>query len=405
MSWLNALILAVFIAGHCELLVTVVNRLHALKLPGPLLKTVRHVHDLLMLAGPPLIVWFVGLSGPKVLLGGGWQELSPGWVIYLGLCAAGAIALAVTAGRYQSRSLPAALTSNHSELIDVAKRLGHRPLAPGPYQWLARLPGNELFHIEVSQKTLQLPRLPAEWDGLSILHLSDLHFIGTLDLPFFEEVARLSADQNADLIAFTGDLLDNQQLIEWLPATLGKLSAPLGCHFILGNHDWYLKPEPIRQSLVDLGWHDVAGKTRVLQHRGRPLAIGGSELPWMGRHPDFTTAPPDAFRLLLSHTPDNLPWALRAGVDLMLSGHNHGGQVVLPLLGPVYSPSLYGCRYASGLFWQAPTLLHVSRGISGRHPFRWRCKPELTKLVLRPAAAVAAPTVAPSIFQRRSGVE
>jgi hypothetical protein len=127
----------------------------------------------------------------------------------------------------------------------------------------------------------------------------------------------------------------------------------------------------------------------VIEHRGLPLAIGGSELPWMGRHPDFATAPPGAFRLLLSHTPDNLPWAVREGVDLMLSGHNHGGQVVLPLLGPVYSPSVYGCRYASGLFWQSPTLLHVSRGISGRHPFRWRCKPELTRLVLRPAPAGA----------------
>jgi hypothetical protein len=221
MNWINALALLVLIAGHCELLVMAVNRLHALRLPGPLLKTVRHVHDVLMLAGAPLIVWFVGFTGPKVLLGGTWRELSPGWMIYFGLCAAGAIGLAVTAVRYQSCPLPAALLSNHSDVIDVAEKLRRRPLAPGPYQWLARLPGNELFRVEVSQKTLQLPRLPAEWDGLSILHLSDLHFIGTLDLPFFEEVSRLSAEQNAELIVFTGDLLDNQQLVEWLPATLG----------------------------------------------------------------------------------------------------------------------------------------------------------------------------------------
>jgi predicted MPP superfamily phosphohydrolase len=401
MNWINALAL-LLIAGHCELLVMAVNRLHALRLPGPLLKTVRHVHDVLMLAGAPLIVWFVGFTGPKVLLGGTWRELSPGWMIYFGLCAAGAIGLAVTAVRYQSCPLPAALLSNHSDVIDVAEKLRRRPLAPGPYQWLARLPGNELFRVEVSQKTLQLPRLPAEWDGLSILHLSDLHFIGTLDLPFFEEVSRLSAEQNAELIVFTGDLLDNQQLVEWLPATLGKLSAPLGCHFILGNHDWYLDPEPIRRALVDLGWHDVAGKVSMLEHRGLPLAIGGSELPWMGRHPDFATAPPEAFRLILSHTPDNLAWAVREGVDLMLSGHNHGGQVVLPLLGPVYSPSVYGCRYASGLFWQSPTLLHVSRGISGRHPFRWRCKPELTKLVLRSAPPGVEPAPKSNLLSSKS---
>jgi predicted MPP superfamily phosphohydrolase len=67
----------------------------------------------------------------------------------------------------------------------------------------------------------------------------------------------------------------------------------------------------------------------------------------------------------------------------MLAGHNHGGQVRLPLVGPVFSPSLFGCRYASGVFWEPPTLLYVSRGISGQHPWRWRCPPELTKLILR----------------------
>ena len=102
----------------------------------------------------------------------------------------------------------------------------------------------------------------------------------------------------------------------------------------------------------------------------------------MGSHPDFSSAPEDAFRVLLIHTPDNLPWAKQQQVDVMLSGHNHGGQVVLPIIGPVYSPSRFGVRYAGGVFWEDPTLLYVSRGISSRHPLRFRCLPELTKLVL-----------------------
>jgi uncharacterized protein len=88
-------------------------------------------------------------------------------------------------------------------------------------------------------------------------------------------------------------------------------------------------------------------------------------------------------RLLLSHTPDEIEWARDAGVDLMLAGHNHGGQVVLPLIGPVYSPSRYGTRYAGGSFWREPTLLHISRGVSGRHPLRWNCRPEVIRIVLR----------------------
>lgn len=383
MPWINALALLVLLAGHCEIVVTLVNRLHALRLPGPFLKTVRHAHDVWMVAFPPLLVCYVGWSGPALLRGGSWSHLSPFWQAYLSLSALGAVGLAFTAVRYQLRRPPAARLSNHSRTIDVAERLGRRPFGPGPYQALARAPGNDIFRVEVSQKTLRLPRLPAEWDGLSILHLSDLHFIGTLDLPFFEEVTRLSIDEQADLVVFTGDLLDNQDLVEWLPATLGRLSAPLGCYFILGNHDWYLEPEPIRQAMVDLGWRDVSGRVETISYRGRQLTLGGSERPWMGEHPELNAAPADAFRLLLSHTPDNISWARRQKVDLMLSGHNHGGQVVLPLFGPVYSPSVYGCKYAAGLFWQPPTLLHVSRGVSGRHPLRWRCSPEVTKLILR----------------------
>ena len=110
----------------------------------------------------------------------------------------------------------------------------------------------------------------------------------------------------------------------------------------------------------------------------------------MGSQPDLCGAPDNAFRIFLSHTPDNLPWARRHSINLMLAGHNHGGQIRLPLFGPVYSPSAYGAHYASGVFWEKPTLLYVSRGISGRHPLRLNCPPELTRLTLRAIAATKA---------------
>jgi predicted MPP superfamily phosphohydrolase len=103
----------------------------------------------------------------------------------------------------------------------------------------------------------------------------------------------------------------------------------------------------------------------------------------MGRLPDMAAAPADSFRLLLSHTPDNAHWAAANGFDLMVAGHNHGGQVRLPLIGPVFMPSRYGCRFDMGAFQIGGTLVHVSRGISGKHPYRFRCRPELTKIVLK----------------------
>jgi hypothetical protein len=120
--------------------------------------------------------------------------------------------------------------------------------------------------------------------------------------------------------------------------------------------------------------------------RDVPVLLAGNECPW------FPPAPPwvpctDAdrpFSILLSHSPDQLPWARRCGVDLMLAGHTHGGQIRLPVVGPIICPSRYGVRYASGLFAEPPTLLHVSRGLAGVQPLRWGCPPELTLLELQP---------------------
>ena len=92
--------------------------------------------------------------------------------------------------------------------------------------------------------------------------------------------------------------------------------------------------------------------------------------------------PGPPFRLLLAHTPDLFPWAQQLDFDLMLAGHNHGGQIRLPWIGPLISPSRYGTRYASGLFQEGPTVMHVSRGVGGEHLLRWNCPPELALLVL-----------------------
>lgn len=393
MFWVNVLSFLLLIAGHTELVVTVVNQVHARRIGCRALRRIRHVHDVLIPAFPLALVWGVGIRGPGLLRGGSWWQLPLGWTVYLGLCLLGTVVLAISAVRWLRRTVPHLQLANHSQFVDIEDRLGYRPIGDGPFRWLARWPGNEAFRVEVVEKTFRLPRLPPEWDGLSILLISDLHFIGTLDRPFFEEIAALGAESHADVIVFTGDLLDDARLLDWLPDTLGSLQTPLGKYFVLGNHDWFLDSEMIRRTLTEQGWQDVAGKMAVISSlRGDgddfgavmpPLVIAGTEQPWMGEHPDFSRAADNAFRILLSHSPDNLRWARRQNVDLMLCGHNHGGQVVLPVIGPVYSPSRFGVRYASGAFWEEPTLMYVSRGLSARHPFRWNCPPELPKLVLR----------------------
>lgn len=383
MLWINLFAFFLLTAGHCQVVVAAINLLHALRVRVAVLKQARRIHDVVIPLFPILLVWRLGIAGPQLLRGGLWSDVPPAWGAYLALCAVGSVALTIGAVRWLLWKPTPIQESNHSEVIDVPGVLGHRPLGGGRYRLMTSMPGNQAFQLELTEKTFRHPALRAEWDGLSILHLSDVHFLGTITRPYFDYAFDLIARKPVDLIVFTGDLFDNLELADWLRTTFARLNAPLGRYFILGNHDWYQDEALIRRWMVELGWTDVAGRVTTITHLGREMVLGGSELPWMGTRPDFSKSPSDAFRLLLSHTPDNLPDARRQKVDLMLSGHNHGGQIVLPVIGPVYSPSFYGVKYAAGTFYEPPTLLHVSRGLSGRYPLRWNCRPEVTRIILR----------------------
>ncbi|HEV8000551.1 MAG TPA: metallophosphoesterase [Planctomycetaceae bacterium] len=383
MNWLNLLILMLLTAGHTEVMVTLINRIESLPIPRRVLRSLRLLEDLVIVSFPIVAVICVGLGGAAVLRGGAWTELSTPWIVYFSLCAAGCVGLVISTLRWWALRPPTSQLANHSRTIDVVQTLGYQPVGRGLVRYFARLPRNEIFHVQISDKRYALPRVPPAWGELSILHLTDMHFTGKIDRPYFEEVAKLAAQTPADVIVFTGDLIDDMALLPWLSATIGTLKAPLGCYYVLGNHDWFYDADAIRAEFDRCGWQNVAGRTIRVEHKGGVLEIGGTERPWMGRHPQFA-ASNDAFRLLLSHTPDHFAWARRQGVDLMLAGHNHGGQIVLPVFGPIFGPSRHGVRYAGGAYWSDPTLLYVSRGLSGRRPMRFNCPPELTRLILTP---------------------
>jgi predicted MPP superfamily phosphohydrolase len=87
--------------------------------------------------------------------------------------------------------------------------------------------------------------------------------------------------------------------------------------------------------------------------------------------------------LVLTHTPDNIDWCRQHDIDLALAGHNHGGQIRIPGIGPLFVPSRFGRRYDAGTFHEPPTLMHVGRGLAGQEPLRYFCRPEVTRIVLR----------------------
>src|SRR5262249_1945053 len=153
------------------------------------------------------------------------------------------------------RRRPAVLVSNHTRMIDVAAELGDSPVGDGRYSKLTRLPGNQIFQVEFSERTLTLPRLPEALDGLTILHLSDLHMCGTPDRVFFQYVIDRCNEWNPELVAVTGDITDGKWHHRWIGPTLGRLRWQVGAFAILGNHDFWHVPDMIRQQLEHLDMH------------------------------------------------------------------------------------------------------------------------------------------------------
>ncbi|MHB1422198.1 MAG: metallophosphoesterase [Gemmataceae bacterium] len=372
--------------GHLALMIRSHNWWYGQALPHKAGNFIHFGHALPIVAFPLALIWAFGwdLGGlPRLSSSFHWAQLA---TLYVYLCAiVGLVGLPLnTAGRLLRRD---PTVEKQSRTLDVAKHLGRCPLGDNPRRALARLPGNEVFQIELVERTLRLPRLPAAWDGLTILHLSDLHFQGTPERGYFQFAMDRCAEWQPDLVAITGDLADSRRHMRWVVPVLGRLRWRCAALAILGNHDHWLDTTYLRRRLRRLGmlvpvnsWHQIAV-------RGEPLVVIGHEGPWLKPRPDLTDCPRGPFRLCLSHSPDNIRWARRADVDLMLSGHVHGGQIRLPLFGSVLVPSRYGRRYDCGVFDEAPTLLHVSRGLSGDHPLRYLCRPEATLLTLRCAVA------------------
>jgi predicted MPP superfamily phosphohydrolase len=370
--------------GHVAILVYSLNWWYGLPLPHRILSTFRLLHGILVVVGVagfgyawflfyPLTHWLC-LETPKDLIAVGYTVACAlvGWLIVP----------AITIKRF-FRAKPSVLASNHTETFDVAAKLGFKPAARGRHWLLAHLPGNEIFKVDLAERVLRLPRLPAAWDRLTILHMTDLHFSGTPNRVFYQEVTRRCRDWDPDLVAITGDFVDGPYFHRWILPTLGWLRARVACFAVLGNHDSWYEPEGVKRRLEGLGIRVLDNSWTKIDVCGQPLVVVGHQGPWFRPGPDLSGCPDGPFRLCLSHTPDNIAWAKQNQIDLMLAGHVHGGQIRFPVIGSVLVPSVYSRRYDCGVFDEPPTVLHVSRGLGGQHPVRYNCRPEVTKLVLR----------------------
>jgi len=368
--------------GHIALCTVMLNWFYAKPWRRPLLHQLRFALALTAVSGPIVFLWAFGLDPT------GWDAEAGGWRaalwLYALVCWVMGLVIFPLVTLYRIfRKPPALLVSNHTHALDVAQRLGYKPAGRGKYRLLCHFPGNEVFKVDIVERTFCLPRLPEAWDGLTILHLSDLHLCGSPDKVYYQHVMDMCRAPEPDIVALTGDIVDSDQHHRWIVPVLGRLRWKAAAFAILGNHDYWRDPSLVRRRLRKLGMRVLGNGWEELELRGQPLVVVGNETPWFQPGPDLTNCPPAGFRLCLSHTPDTMPWGRANGIDLMLAGHNHGGQIRLPLIGSIFVPSRYSRKYDCGTFHEPPTLLHVSRGLGGQQPLRYCCRPEVTRIVLR----------------------
>ena len=258
----------------------------------------------------------------------------------------------------------------------------------------------EPFRLDVTRIEIQSPRL-AGHPPIRVLHLSDLHVerITARERRLLELVEEL----RPDLIVFTGDFLnlsflDDARAQSDCRELLSRLRAPLGVYAINGSPS-VDRPQVVCKVLdgLDIRHLDNCVEPVKLLPEDEPaLALvgvtctndavrdGKSLRQVMASVPNNPSTP---FTLLLYHSPDLMPEAARAGVDLFLAGHTHGGQIRLPLIGALVTSSIYWKRYEMGLYTEGHTRLYVSRGIGmeglGAPRARFLCPPEIELFELR----------------------
>ena len=248
-----------------------------------------------------------------------------------------------------------------------------------------------LQRLEVVTVEIGIRGLAPAFDGYRIAYLSDLHKSAIVPRWWLEQAVRSALEARPDLIALGGDFVhDDVHYAPGLAELLAPLAAPDGVVAVLGNHDHYIGPQHVRDALHSAGIVELLNVARVLQRGDARLAIAG-----LGDLQcdviDFTAAvgsvPQNVPRIVLSHDPDVFAyWPVEHRLDLMISGHTHGGQAYLPILGPPFVPSQFGFRYLKGLVREGGRQLYVSRGVGASGvPFRWGCPAELTVIILRPS--------------------
>jgi predicted MPP superfamily phosphohydrolase len=238
---------------------------------------------------------------------------------------------------------------------------------------------------------VELDGIPPELDGLRVAHLSDFH----LGMPSrgeraSEEAVEWVAERRPDLVCITGDLVSRRRGVPRLRRFLERLDRS---YVVLGNHDFADSRDPFSQRIETSVFAELPGVTVLgdddvsVELRGKRVQLVGVEPGRYARRearPQRLAEPAADLRILLCHFPGIARRIPEGAFHLILAGHLHAGQIVVPLPGRKLGLAHLGTRDVEGLYRYGPTVLHVSPGLGTTFvPFRFFARPEVTELVVR----------------------
>jgi len=241
--------------------------------------------------------------------------------------------------------------------------------------------------VVLEQRPIRIRKLPTAFEGFRIALFSDIHLYPFTTLELVRDAVRLANSFQPDLVLLTGDFIwrSADAAFDLVPV-LSELNPAKGTFSVLGNHDHYKGPEIVSRALGQAGVRVLVNEGITIQQGRQSIYLAGIDSARAG-----TPSPETAFRnrrgdittIVALHEPDFIDQLVpRYPVDLQLSGHSHGGQVRLPVVGPLILPPM-GAIYDMGLYRVGAAQVYTTRGIGTIHVnARLNCPPEVTAVTL-----------------------
>ena len=251
--------------------------------------------------------------------------------------------------------------------------------------------------IQTNSVTISSDKLPQSFDGFRIAHVSDLH-----NTEFGKDNKRLIEilrSSQPDMIAITGDIVDSNRVNVDVALDFARQAIEIApCYFVAGNQERFIPSDEytrLKNGLIEIGVIVLEDSKTTVERNGEKITVIGIEELVAQTHEGFALSidteklselnSDGGFSILLSHRPDYFEGYIESDVDLVLTGHTHGGQFRLPFIGGLYVPSQgFFPEYDAGIFSESGTDMIVSRGLgNSRFPFRFNNRPEVIIIDLK----------------------